>query len=384
MIFQKTENQTARGATVVLIQMHMKNIKVNLKQNPYNIVVGHNILKSIGMKIKPLKLGQDAIVITSPVIRKYHGKTLLAGLKKGGFNVKVFEVPDGEQSKSAKVVFALMEKIVKFDVFKQPFIVAFGGGVIGDLAGYVAAAYKRGIPYIQVPTTFLAQVDSAIGGKVAIDLPVGKNLVGAFYQPKVVFSDVATLSTLPEKEICNGSAEAVKYGIIYDPQLFTYIEKNYDKLLAKDSKVLTKIVVESSRIKANVVMADEKETKGIREILNFGHTVGHAIEAAGHYRVYQHGQAIGLGMRIAADISHQLKLISAVQVEHMNQLISAVGLPKSIKKTIKIADILSHMKHDKKFKFGKNRFVLTTKIGKVKLVEGVSMDVIKKAIKAYY
>jgi len=201
----------------------VKSIPVPLKANAYDIVTGHNILSKLGARLKSLKIGKDAVIITNPVIHKHHGKALISGLKKNGFSVKVLEVPAGERSKSAKTAFRLIEEIARYDCLKQVFIIAFGGGVVGDLAGYVAAAYKRGIPYVQVPTTLLAQVDSAIGGKVAIDLAVGKNLVGAFYQPKVVWSDVAVLSTLTKRQIRNGLAEVVKYGVIADQKFFKYV-----------------------------------------------------------------------------------------------------------------------------------------------------------------
>ena len=359
----------------------MKTVAVPLKENTYKIVIGYNILSKLGAKLKTLNIGKDAIIITNPTINKYHGKALITGLKRSGFSVKVLEVPAGERSKSVKVAFRLIEAIAQYDCFKNVFIIAFGGGVIGDLAGYVAAAYKRGIPYIQVPTTLLAQVDSAIGGKVGIDLAVGKNLVGAFYQPKIVYSDVSVLLTLPKRQVRNGLAEVVKYGIIADQKFFQYVNKNYKALLSLDPKTLAVVVERCSRIKKDVVVADEKETKGIRAILNFGHTVGHAIEAAGRYGRYHHGESIALGMRVAADISRQKKLCKASDAASVGDLLSNIGLPRRIEK-IKTANILNYMKHDKKFRSGKNRFVLMTKIGKVRILEGISSAVIKKAIQS--
>ncbi len=360
----------------------MSIVNVALKQNAYKIVVGQNILENLGKQVSSLKIGLDAVIITNPIIKKHYGKLVAASLTQKGFTVKFFEVPEGEKSKSAKMAFQLIEKVAQYDRLKRVFIVAMGGGVVGDLAGYVAAAYKRGIPYFQLPTTFLAQIDSAIGGKVGIDLPMGKNLVGAFYQPKVVFSDVASLATLSKRQIRNGLAEAIKYGIIYDKKLFDFIARHYESLLNHDLKALEKVVLSCSKIKAEVVVADEKETKGIRTILNFGHTVGHAIEAAGTYNDYQHGEAIALGMRVAADISYQLKLLSSENVLKINQLLSAVGLPEKIQK-IRLADIMHKMQHDKKFQSGKNRFVLAEAIGKVSVVEGIDLKIIKQAIKAY-
>ena len=360
----------------------MKTVNVPLKQNAYQIVIGRGILSGLGARLKSLKIGADAAVVTSPVIRRHHGGALAAGLKKNGFSVKFFEVPEGEQSKSAQVAFPLMEQIARHDSSKGIFIITFGGGVIGDLAGYVAASYKRGVTYVQVPTTFLAQIDSAIGGKVAIDLPVGKNLIGAFYQPKIVWSDVSVLSTLDQRQMRNGLAEAVKYGVIADKRLFSYIARHYHRLLDRQPAALEHVVVRCSRIKAGVVTADEKETKGLRTILNFGHTVGHALEASGGYNRYHHGEAVALGMRVAAEISRQKGMLSAADCQKLNGLLSDIGLPKKIK-GVPLAGILRIMQHDKKFQKGRNRFVLAQKIGKVKVVAGVSPSLIQKAIRTY-
>lgn len=360
----------------------MKKVRLSLKKNPYDIVIGKDILSRIGAFLKPLKLGEDAFIVTNPIIHKYHGAKISTGLKRYGFRPNVFLVPSGEQSKSAKGFMDLTDKIAQDDVFKKPFIIAFGGGVVGDLAGFVAAVYKRGIPYVQVPTTLLSQVDSAIGGKVAIDMSVGKNLIGAFHQPKIVISDTTVLRTLDKRQIRNGLAEVIKYGIIRDPKLFSYIKKNDHALLKCDLDVMTHVVLRSSQIKAQVVLSDEFETKGIRTILNFGHTIGHAIEAAGSFNQYHHGEAIGLGMRVASEISRRLDLCSLKHQEEVNCLLSAVGLPEKISR-INIAKVLRLMQHDKKFVGGKNRFVLMTKVGQVKVLENIPQAVIIKAIQKY-
>lgn len=360
----------------------MKNVNVKLSLNPYTIRIGHGCLADIGRYISALRIGRDAVVITSPVIKKLHGRTLTGSLKQAGFTVKELVVPDGEKSKSAATAVDLIEQIARYDVMKQVFVVAFGGGVIGDLAGFVAASYKRGVPYVQVPTTFLAQIDSAIGGKTGVDLSVGKNLMGAFYQPKMVFSDTAVLGTLPARQIRNGFAEAVKYGIIRDSELFAYIERNFPKVFTADRTTLLHIVTRCSQIKTDVVLADEKETKGIRTILNYGHTIGHAIEAVGGFRQYDHGEAIAIGMRMATDISWRLGMTKEPAVQRINSLLDQIGLPEKVSRQ-KTADIMRVMKHDKKFVTGKNRFVLARSIGKVKVVEGVESRVIQAAIRKY-
>ncbi|MBF0512414.1 MAG: 3-dehydroquinate synthase, partial [Candidatus Omnitrophica bacterium] len=278
-------------------------------------------------------------------------------------------------------VMRLLRQISLYDVNKKIFIIALGGGVIGDLAGFAAAIYKRGVPYIQVPTTLLAQIDSSIGGKTAIDLETGKNLVGAFYQPRLVVSDTKVLKTLSERQIKNGLAEAIKYGIIGDAQLFKFIEDNYKSFFKGDVKVLNFIVERCAQIKAKIVAADEKETKNLRTVLNFGHTVGHALEAAGGYR-YHHGESVALGMRVAARISVDMAHLKPAEESRINDLITKVGLPEKME-GIRLMKILDLMRHDKKFTAGQNRFVLTPKIGQVKVVTDIPEDIIIKAIKAY-
>ncbi len=357
----------------------MPSFRVNLKENSYDIVVGYRILPRLGKALLPLKMGRNAVVITHPNINRLHGRTIVSSLEKEGFTVKIFEVPEGERSKSAASALSLFEKIAAYDVNKRLFVAAFGGGVVGDLSGFVASCYKRGIPYIQIPTTLLAQIDSAIGGKVAINLPSGKNLVGAFYQPRLVFSDVAVLSTLSQRQIRNGLAEAVKYGMIQNQGLFEYLERNQQILLNGSPQALMDLVMICSRIKARIIMQDEKEKKGLRTILNFGHTAAHAIETAAGYNPYQHGEAVALGMIIASDISRRMKLLNEKSLFRLINLIKALGLPTRLV-GVSLPKILKAMEHDKKFRGSNNRFVLAQKIGSVKIVEDVSWILIKHSV----
>jgi len=371
-------------------------IQVRLKDNPYTIVIGNGILGKFPQTLHGLGLGKDAVIISHPLIERLHGGPLSAALKKAGYTVKVFNVPEGEKSKSAACALRLLKQISAYDVGREIFIIALGGGVVGDLAGFVAAVYKRGVPYVQVPTTLLAQIDSSIGGKTAIDLETGKNLVGSFYQPRLVVSDTKVLKTLSQRQVRNGLAEAVKYGIIGDPKLFAFIEANHQEFLSfhchsrprqKHSGVnssgnLIHLVRCCAQIKAKIVSADEKETKGLRTVLNFGHTVGHAIEAAGRYDQYHHGEAVGLGTRVAARISVSMGLLSQAQESRINQLITHVGLPQKIK-GVRLTKILELMQHDKKFTAGHNRFVLAQKIGQVKVVRDIPANIIIEAIKLY-
>lgn len=361
----------------------MKTIPVKLRNNGYKIVIGSGILAKAGAMFRSLALGTDAVIVTSSPIARRYASALGRSLKKSGFTVKVLEVPDGEKSKSARCAFDLLQRIASYDVKRRLFIVALGGGVIGDLAGFVAAVYKRGIPYVQVPTTLLAQIDSAIGGKAAIDLPAGKNLVGAFYQPRMVLSDVEVLGSLSRRQIRNGLAEAVKYGVISDKSLFAYLSANCERLLDGDPAALEKTVVACSRIKARIVEKDEKETKGIRTILNFGHTLGHAVEAAGGYRRYQHGEAVALGMRMAADLSARMGFLGRQDKAAINKVLSAIGLP-SVVKGVSLPAVMKAMGHDKKFEGKKNRFVLATTIGSVKIVEEIPPSLILKALRAHF
>ncbi len=348
----------------------------------YPIEITSGELSRLGRRLKDMNIANDIIVITHASIRRRHGGALASSLRENGFTVDVLEVPEGEASKSAGCAFELIERIAQGHASRACCILAFGGGVIGDLAGFVAALYRRGVPYVQVPTTLLAQIDSSMGGKVAVDLPFGKNLVGAFYHPRLVFIDVTLLSTLDARQVRNGLAEAVKYGVICDKNLFSMIEANRQALLGLDESAVVKMVHQCCRIKANIVSRDEQETKGLRAILNFGHTVGHAIESAGSYAEYHHGEAVALGMRVAAQISLALGWTDAASVDRLNALLTAIGLPEQIRGLTREA-ILDRMRHDKKFQSGKNRFVLMTGIGSVKLRDDVPAEAIAEAIDSF-
>lgn len=358
----------------------MMSVKVELKENPYAIMVGHGTLERLPAAVKKLGIGTDAVVITNPLVRKLYGKRLTDALIKAGLTAKVFEVEDSERSKSMDTAVRLIGTVTRYAVDRKPFIIALGGGVIGDLAGFVAAIYRRGIPYVQVPTTLLAQVDSSIGGKVAVDLPEGKNLVGAFYQPRLVWSDVSLLESLSDRQLRNGLAEAVKYGVIRDAALFEFLEKNAAKILARDKRALTRIVLDCAAIKARVVAEDEKERLGIRVILNFGHTVGHAVETACGYGTYHHGEAVALGMRAACRISLAVGLLSARDALRVEMLLSSIGLPQVIEGAA-LGNIFAAMAFDKKFSGKKNRFVLAKGIGYVVVIEAVPQALIMGVVR---
>jgi 3-dehydroquinate synthase len=353
--------------------------RVNLGKRSYQIVIGENILDQLGGYLKRLNIGTDAFILTNVFLKNRYGAKLSEVLSTHGFGSHFKLVIDSEKAKSIEIASRVIKSLAKFDQKKKVFIIAFGGGVLGDLAGFVASVYKRGINYLQIPTTLLAQVDSAIGGKTALDLDLGKNLVGAFYQPRLVFSELTFLKSLDLMQLRCGMAEVIKYAVIKDRQLFSFLENNYQKVMRKDLAILEVIINACSRIKANIVAADEKETLGLRSILNFGHTLGHAIEAAGGYRGYTHGQAVSLGMVVAVDLSKKLGLIDAKLAERICNLIKLYGLPMKIK-GLSVDKIIQAHYYDKKFSGRENKFILISGIGKPKIVRNIKLDLITQAV----
>jgi 3-dehydroquinate synthase len=359
----------------------MRRIRVRLRERSYDIVIGRGALKRCGAELTRLKAGNDAVIVTNGRIRAIYGKTVARSLERSGFSVRFETVPDSEKAKSLYTASRLLARLAAYDSGRRIFLVALGGGVVGDLAGFVAAIYRRGIPYVQVPTTLLAQVDSAIGGKTAIDLPDGKNLIGAFYQPRIVISDVSVTSTLPARQIRAGLAEVIKYGVIADPGLFRFVEKNLARLLGGDARALERVVAACSLIKASIVSRDEFDRKGERALLNYGHTIGHAIEAAGRYSGrYNHGEAVAVGMLAAADISRDLGLIGERPAARIEALIASAGLPTSAAGLSIQAVYRSHL-HDKKFSGKTNRFVLPLGIGDAAVRPDVPDSAIRSALK---
>jgi 3-dehydroquinate synthase len=357
----------------------MHNQRVNLGKRSYRIIIGSGILNQLGAYLKKLDIGTDAFIITNSFLKNKYGAKLLRVLSVHGFNCHFKLVADSEKSKSIATASLVIKELARFDQKKKVFIIAFGGGVVGDLAGFVASVYKRGINYVQIPTTLLAQVDSAIGGKTAVDLDLGKNLVGAFYQPRLVFSEVSFLKSLDMTQLRCGMAEVIKYAVIKDRKLFNFLENKYPLILRKNPAALETIIYACSRIKAKIVTHDEKEVSGLRSILNFGHTIGHAIEAASGYKGYNHGQAVSLGMLVAVDLSKKLGLIDLNSALRIRSLIKLYGLPLRLK-GVKVDRIIRAHYHDKKFSGKENKFVLTGGIGKPRIVRNIKLDLIKEAI----
>ncbi len=360
----------------------MKSIQVRLKDRNYRILIGEGLLSSIGKHLEVPGLGRRVLVVTNSTVNNQHGGQIKDSIKDANLVYKVVEVPDTERSKSFTECQHLLSELVSFDKKEGICLIAFGGGVIGDLAGFVASIYNRGIPLVHVPTTLLAQVDSAIGGKVAVDLKEGKNLIGAFHQPRLVLSDISLIRTLPPREVRSGLAEIVKYGVIKNVRLFKYIENNLKRILAVDFKCLEYIISVCADIKAKVVERDERDNRGIRATLNYGHTIGHAIETATEYSsdAYNHGEAISVGMLCAADIAEGLGMLKKEEKGRIEGLLKAIELPTRIK-GCSLDKILEVVSRDKKFQRGVNRFILPCRIGRVKVVEDVSEGLIKDALK---
>src|SRR5439155_9436378 len=322
-------------------------IKVPLGVRSYTISIGNQLLARLGQECKRLYLGQHCAVITDRNVAARYGEVAVESLKACGFEPTLITVPAGETAKSLKLVASCYDQLAEHRIERKSFVVALGGGVVGDLAGFVAATYSRGIDFVQVPTTLLAQVDSSVGGKVGVNIKAGKNLVGAFWQPRFVLCDLYTLETLPAREYRAGLAEVIKYGIIHDVELFKRLEQVMPKLLQRDPDTLSSVVARCCQIKAGVVGQDETES-GLRAILNFGHTLGHALEAVSGYGRLRHGEAISIGQVVAARLSAELLGFPQKDVQRITELFKKTGLPTHVKLNEAEREKLAEtMKHDK-------------------------------------
>ncbi len=345
----------------------MRTINVELGSRSYSIIIENGLLDAIGVHVRSLGYSGKAALVTNPTVYEFYGERVLKGLVAEGFAPVVIKVPDGEEYKNLSEASAVYDALIENRLERTSPIIALGGGVIGDLAGFVASTYLRGVPYIQVPTTLLAQVDSSVGGKTAVNHPKGKNLIGSFYQPRAVLIDPWTLHTLEERELKAGLAEVVKYGVIRDAEFFGFLESNYETLLKPGSGELTSAIERSCEIKADVVGADETE-QGTRAILNFGHTFGHAIEALSGYGTFRHGEAVAMGMAMAAEFSTILGLCSVRDSDRIKGLLRSFGLPVE-QPGIEAAAFIDAMRGDKKVSGGELRFVLVTEVGNVVVKE---------------
>ena len=349
----------------------LRSIEVNLGERRYSIYIGYGILHRLGKLLREnIPDTRKVTVFTHDSIFELHGDPLKKSLEDAGISNQVIFVPEGEASKSWNTAGQLFGDLIDFGMDRSSTILAFGGGVIGDLAGFLASTYLRGINLVQIPTTFLGQVDSGIGGKTAVNHPKGKNLIGAFYQPKIAMIDSYLLETLPMRELKAGLGEVVKYGVIADAELFKLLENNATRILRKESKILIEIIVRCCAIKARLVELDERDNKGLRIKLNYGHTAGHALEVTTHLDM-RHGEAVAIGMTIASKISNRLGIMRDEDGKKQENLLRLFGLPTQLPQ-VDLQMLLDIMHRDKKAKKGSIRFVLPTGIGKEPVVNTIS------------
>jgi len=355
----------------------MEKIRVELAERSYDISIGSNILEGIGDNVKLFGLSPKIAIVSNPTVFSLYGEYLSASVKKAGFDLLTVTIPDGEEYKDLLWVEHIYDELLKHKLDRSSALIALGGGVIGDITGFAASTYMRGISCIQVPTTLLAQVDSSVGGKTGVNHKLGKNMIGTFWQPRLVWIDIATLKTLPRRELLAGLAEVIKYGIIYDEKLFEFLEVNREKILNLDSNALTHIIKRSCEIKADVVSKDERES-GLRSILNYGHTIGHAIETVTGYTRFLHGEAVAIGMCLEARLSQMINLIDKDQVSKIKAIVDSYGLPSEMPADIDMNSILSSMQLDKKAVAGELKFILPEKIGWVRIYKGVTEKSLRK------
>lgn len=359
----------------------MPHITVNLPQDSYAIAITPGSLENLGSQMKQLNLGNKVLVISNPDIFGYYGEACLQSLTDAGFLTYTHLIPAGEEYKHLESIQQVYDTALANHLERSSTFVALGGGVVGDMTGFAAATWLRGVNFVQVPTTLLAIVDASVGGKTGVNHPQGKNLIGAFYQPKLVAIDPRLLATLPPREFRAGMAEVIKYGVIWDQDLFTKLEHHgkLDSLAHVGDELLETIITRSCQAKAEVVSQDEKEA-GLRAILNYGHTIGHAVESLTNYKQFVHGEAVAIGMVAAGKIAVEMGLWTAELAKRQDALIAKAGLPTAIPPELTTAAILETIKSDKKVKAGKVRFILPTALGKVIISDRVTPEIITTAL----
>lgn len=361
------------------MQSDIENVYVNLGERSYEIEIGTGNLSCLGAFAEARLRPSHAVVITDANVEQPHAQTAAQSLVAAGMVVDLLVIEPGETSKSVDVADHLWQKLLELGADRKTAIVAVGGGVIGDLAGFVAATYARGLAFLQVPTTLLAQVDSSVGGKVGVNLPGAKNMVGAFWQPRGVLIDTSVLASLPEREYVAGLAEVVKHGVILDAEFFAWLEGHVAEIGQREPAALRHIVARSCRLKADVVQQDERELTGLRAVLNYGHTFCHAFETLTGYGQLLHGEAVAIGMACAARLAQRLGRVDESFVTRQQKLLVALGLPIETPQ-LDPEEILSVMSRDKKTEHGRLRFVLPSKMGHVELVGEVSSVEVRGAL----
>ena len=344
-------------------------VSVGLGDRSYPIHITPGILDRVGDDLKERDIARRYAVVSDAYVADLYGKRLLHSLAQVGIQAELLTFPRGEESKNLQTIADLASDLARRGFDRGDGLIALGGGVTGDITGFLASIYMRGIPFVQVPTTLLAQVDSSVGGKTGVDIPEGKNLVGTFYQPRAVYIDTDCLASLPHQELLGGLAEVIKYGVIRDERFFGYLEEHRQEVLALDREVISRVIARCCEIKARVVEEDEREG-GLRRILNFGHTLGHAIEAASGFRII-HGLAIAMGMRAAADLAVRCGLLDAEEAGRIRELLVAYGMPVQVPPELDRDEIRSYLQTDKKTMAGRVFFVLPEAIGRVRITDDV-------------
>ena len=359
----------------------MEEIRVNLAERSYDIAIGSGMLDDIGKKLASFQFSPKIALISNPTVFGLYGARILNSIRNAGFDCLKVLIDDGEEHKNLISLQHIYSELLKHTLDRSSVLIALGGGVIGDITGFAASTYMRGIAYVQVPTTLLAQVDSSVGGKTGINHELGKNMIGTFWQPRLVWIDVETLNTIPGRELMSGLAEVIKYGVIYDGELFGFLEEQKNSILNLQEQALIHIIKRSCEIKADIVSKDEREA-GLRAILNYGHTIGHAVETVTHYTQYLHGEAVAIGMHLEARLAQELNVISSDTAERIRNLIEAYGLPSELPHGLDRENVLSSMRLDKKAIAGKLTFILPEKIGSVKIERETDEQVLREILKA--
>ena len=343
----------------------MKTVTVDLEDRSYVIHIGAGTLGRLGSRAKALPVGRRTALVTNSAVARLYAERVVQGLRRAQFEPTVIEIPDGEEHKNLASLSDLYDRLLDAGLDRSSAVIALGGGVIGDLVGFAAATFMRSVPLIQVPTTLLAQVDASVGGKTAVNHPAGKNLIGAFYQPRLVWIDVNTLRTLPRREVQAGMAEVIKYAVTLSPSLFELLDEQLEALMALDQELLIEVVHQCCTLKAMVVGKDEREA-GYRSVLNFGHTIGHAIETLTEYHRYLHGEAVAIGMVFAARLSSARGLCQPAVVDRLAQLLKRAGLPVTMPRELIDHDLAHAIQTDKKVSDGKIKFVCLEDIGRTR------------------
>lgn len=363
----------------------MSIVQVHTPTQEYKIIIKTNALQELPAFLKNQHYSQKGLLVTDSNVQPLYSSKVVELAKEAGINLTTAIIPAGENSKSLTQAEELFSSAITAGLDRRSPIIALGGGVVGDIAGFIAATYMRGVPFIQIPTSLLAQVDSSVGGKVAVNHRLGKNLIGAFYQPDIVLIDLHCLETLPQRELATGLGEVVKYGLIYDRDFYNFLQAHTKEITNMDLDILAKIITRCCEIKACVVNADEKEL-GLRAILNFGHTLAHSIETETKYQVYNHGEAVAIGMMAAMYISHLRKYITTEELLALSQLLTELNLPTKLDSSLELASdkLYQNLFHDKKTVNGTITWILLSAIGKYVITKDVTATEMKQAIDFIY